>query len=486
MTGSVSLISPAAVSGRAAAARSPSDADYPAHGANFGHALREQAADSSRQDDAGDDVSPSSTQRPGVRGAKAGKDRSPTAPDDTNSEPVALFSGPSMEPHVAPISIKIAAASDDAQDESDQTSTSTDAAQSDSKAGGANSFFWYAGDVAVKPAASAAVDASDAVDDSSATISSGMLPPPGAAGQIGGAATGTPGAAGAQGAAAALGNISALAGAAALATVGTSSGAGVSAGATVSGAAGASASASAALDLDTMGPDASGSGATGAGASGTAGAQSGQAASGASTAAARMALSALLAQSAASQFASGKGGGRTDTGSDSALTGAPLTSQAQPWSAALTMAAQAAQTTSSPGVATNSAHQPLVQSLADRLHLQITNGSDQAVIRLDPPLRGSVEITIRHDENGVQVHLRASDGEVARQLRDVGEALRQDLTQRHTGEVTVQVSHGSRDSDGNRRDQQKLPNVPGRALTDAEEGGEAAAFSLGQSGSELA
>lgn len=86
--------------------------------------------------------------------------------------------------------------------------------------------------------------------------------------------------------------------------------------------------------------------------------------------------------------------------------------------------------------------QPLMQALGDRLQLEISARSEQAVIRLDPPLLGRVEIAIRHQAGDLQVRIAASHGEVARQIQQVSDQLRQDLVQRHSGEVSVQISQG--------------------------------------------
>ncbi|HEX2012792.1 MAG TPA: flagellar hook-length control protein FliK [Roseateles sp.] len=127
--------------------------------------------------------------------------------------------------------------------------------------------------------------------------------------------------------------------------------------------------------------------------------------------------------------------------------------------------------------------QPLLQALGDRLQLQISARSEQAVIRLDPPLLGRVEIAIRQQAGELQVRIAASHGEVARQVQQVSEQLRQDLVQRHSGEVSVQVlqpASAGRETDarGAPRDaqqqqaqqqaqeQREQQRRPGRALGD--------------------
>lgn len=112
--------------------------------------------------------------------------------------------------------------------------------------------------------------------------------------------------------------------------------------------------------------------------------------------------------------------------------------------------------------------QPLEALLGERLHTQIAMRSEHAVVRLDPPSMGTIEIVIRHDAGQLQVHLRASNSEVARQLHMIGETLRQDLVQRQHEQVSVHVSDSSRDGE-RQRHRPTLPwqEEPGRALSEA-------------------
>jgi type III secretion system needle length determinant len=132
--------------------------------------------------------------------------------------------------------------------------------------------------------------------------------------------------------------------------------------------------------------------------------------------------------------------------------------------------------------------QPLAEALGDRLQLNLQRGSDQAVIRLDPPQLGRIEIAIRHEAGSLQVHLSATHGEVVRQLNTIGDSLRQDLGQRQYGDVSVVVSDAGamgRDADGRSRGRQpQQENTdPNRALAEAEVG-LAKAFRLGDNTSE--
>jgi flagellar hook-length control protein FliK len=131
--------------------------------------------------------------------------------------------------------------------------------------------------------------------------------------------------------------------------------------------------------------------------------------------------------------------------------------------------------------------QPLQQALGERLQLNTTRSADTAVIRLAPPQMGQVDIAIRHEAGALKVSLSATHPEVLRQLQSVGEGLRHDLSQRHAGEVSVQVSEASgarfaqADADARRQRQgQDTPgdNAPHRAWND--EDNEHAAFSMGR------
>lgn len=112
--------------------------------------------------------------------------------------------------------------------------------------------------------------------------------------------------------------------------------------------------------------------------------------------------------------------------------------------------------------------QPLLQALGERLHVDVERGFERAVIRLDPPAMGSVEIVIRHQGGALQVQLTATHGEVLRQLHGIGESLRDGLVQRNFGEVSVQVSDATQDGAGRQRrgQAQEEDGAPGRALGD--------------------
>ena len=119
--------------------------------------------------------------------------------------------------------------------------------------------------------------------------------------------------------------------------------------------------------------------------------------------------------------------------------------------------------------------QPLREALGERLQLQLQRNDNQAVIRLDPPNMGRIEIAIRHSDGVLQVNLSANNSEVLRQLNTIGDSVRQDLSQRQFSDVAVTVSaarpglgQGQSDADGRGRQQREADDgrTPGRALSD--------------------
>lgn len=113
--------------------------------------------------------------------------------------------------------------------------------------------------------------------------------------------------------------------------------------------------------------------------------------------------------------------------------------------------------------------QPLRQALGEQLQVQLGRGSEQAMIRLSPPMLGRIDISIRHEAGVLQVHMSASHSEVLRQLQGIGDGLRQDLSQRHQyNDVAVVVSSQTRqgDAEGRQRQAEAREQQPGRALAD--------------------
>lgn len=131
--------------------------------------------------------------------------------------------------------------------------------------------------------------------------------------------------------------------------------------------------------------------------------------------------------------------------------------------------------------------QPLREALGDRLQLQLSRNIDQAVIRLDPPNLGRIEIAIRHMGGSLEVNISATHSEVVRQLHTISDTMRTDLAQRQFSEVAVNVTTAARGTAGSQQafDQQGRQRQqggaaeetdPGRAL--AEAGNPSSTFSL--------
>lgn len=124
----------------------------------------------------------------------------------------------------------------------------------------------------------------------------------------------------------------------------------------------------------------------------------------------------------------------------------------------------------------------LTRVLGERIDVQLQRGVERAVIRLDPQSMGTLHIAIRHEGGTVQIQMIASHEEVARQLQTMSEALRQDLSSRHHGDVTVVVRHGqgmeqgARHGDGGAHREEKRPG-PALAEADVPDGDEG--FHLG-------
>ncbi|KQQ91596.1 flagellar hook-length control protein FliK [Massilia sp. Leaf139] len=125
--------------------------------------------------------------------------------------------------------------------------------------------------------------------------------------------------------------------------------------------------------------------------------------------------------------------------------------------------------------------QTLQEALGDRLQLQVGNKAEQAVIRLEPPMLGRVEIAIRHSAGSLEVHISATHGEVLRQLQTVSENLRSDLAQRQFTDVSVNVAPAPRganaapmfaggDGRGRQQDGRQQEQEPGNALAEANHG----------------
>jgi flagellar hook-length control protein FliK len=125
--------------------------------------------------------------------------------------------------------------------------------------------------------------------------------------------------------------------------------------------------------------------------------------------------------------------------------------------------------------------QTLQEALGERLQLQVGKNAEQAVIRLEPPMLGRVEIAIRHSAGSLEVHISATHGEVLRQLQTVSEGLRNDLAQRQFTDVSVNIAQAPRGANaapmfaggegrGRQQDGRQQEQNPGEALAEANTG----------------
>lgn len=152
--------------------------------------------------------------------------------------------------------------------------------------------------------------------------------------------------------------------------------------------------------------------------------------------------------------------------------------QAQPaWAAVMVDPLQAPSTNASgttlnlPATAPTQWREPLLNALGERVQWQLQRGQEQAVIRLEPPNLGRVEIHIRHEAGGLQVHLNATHRDVVQQLQGVSDQLRSELSLRHAGDVAVAVADQGRDADARQRGRGQggdQAQDPGRALSEGE------------------
>jgi flagellar hook-length control protein FliK len=123
--------------------------------------------------------------------------------------------------------------------------------------------------------------------------------------------------------------------------------------------------------------------------------------------------------------------------------------------------------------------QSLQEALGERLNVQVGKNMEQAVIRLEPPQLGRIDIAIRHSAGTLEVNITASNGEVLRQLQAVSDNLRSDLSQRQYTEVAVSVTPTPKNSSatpfgdpqqqgrGRQQGREQDDMEPGRALAEA-------------------
>jgi flagellar hook-length control protein FliK len=134
--------------------------------------------------------------------------------------------------------------------------------------------------------------------------------------------------------------------------------------------------------------------------------------------------------------------------------------------------------------------QSLQEALGERMNVQVGKGIEQAVIRLEPPQMGRIDIAIRHSAGTLEVTISATNGEVLRQLQNVSDNLRSDLSQRQFTEVAVTVTPAPKNGAapfgdpqqgrGRQKEREQDDQQPGRALAEADNN--ASVFSLNARG----
>ena len=181
------------------------------------------------------------------------------------------------------------------------------------------------------------------------------------------------------------------------------------------------------------------------------------------------------------------GGAGTETARSERIEAAPLSAASATAGTAIQPARGAASLTlAGPPSAWR---QSLHEALGERLQLQVGRNAEQATIRLDPPMLGRIDISIRHSGGNLEVHIAATNTEVLRQLNTVSDSLRNDLAGRQYSNVSVNVTEAPRaqasaqagnqpsgqpgaDAQGRGRHQeQEQARTPGLALQDAGEAG---------------
>lgn len=104
----------------------------------------------------------------------------------------------------------------------------------------------------------------------------------------------------------------------------------------------------------------------------------------------------------------------------------------------------------------------MLNALRDNVEMQVQQRVQSTTIRLDPPELGSMEIFLSHESGRLNVHITASQADVARLLQSTSERLRQELVGQHFTQVSVGVG-----SDG-QSGQQHSPRDRTRFLGEAE------------------
>ena len=105
--------------------------------------------------------------------------------------------------------------------------------------------------------------------------------------------------------------------------------------------------------------------------------------------------------------------------------------------------------------------QQLLDTLKERVEMQVNQNIKQAHIRLDPPELGKLELTVRVEGDRLSVQLNASNPALREALLQSSERLRMSLSTQHSGGVDVNVGQGDRQREQASADEE-LPILAGR------------------------
>ncbi len=98
----------------------------------------------------------------------------------------------------------------------------------------------------------------------------------------------------------------------------------------------------------------------------------------------------------------------------------------------------------------------LLHALRDNVQVQIQQRIQNATIRLDPPELGSLEIYLSHEAGRLNVHITASQSDVARLIQQTSDRLRQELAGPQFTQVNVQTSTDGQGGQQHSRERQRL------------------------------
>ncbi len=106
--------------------------------------------------------------------------------------------------------------------------------------------------------------------------------------------------------------------------------------------------------------------------------------------------------------------------------------------------------------------QRLVQMLSDKVDLQLGLNVNKAMIRLDPPSLGSIELSVQLDGDRLTVQMHSSNAQLREAMGQGLEQLRASLQQKLGADVQIELRMGSDSS--SQQQQQKASQQPAQQL----------------------